>query len=288
MDSLRSSIDTRLGDVAVTSIDLARDPSPPTDCDAVLFLGHEPAAIQQMEQCLRERKHVLQNVGVGLTVDRLRNLSAVARQSGAQLAVMNPDHFLPSRKLIRQQLDAGKLGTPGFIRFHRWKSEDIPAEERSAELPVQLLRDLELTLSWMRASPNLVYAVELPADGPQTAGRLLQLHLGFSGGSMALIDYAERMPAGADYVSVSVIGAAGAAYADDQQNMQLVYRGGQPVAIRAEEAGLQVVAMVQDFVAGLQTNRDFTTSHTAWIGVLKVAESVRQSLATRRAVQITD
>jgi hypothetical protein len=105
---------------------------------------------------------------------------------------------------------------------------------------------------------------------------------------MALIDYAERMPAGADYVSVSVIGAAGAAYADDQQNMQLVYRGGQPLAIRAEEAGLQVVAMVQDFVAGLQTNRDFTTSHTAWIGVLKVAESVRQSLATRRAVQITD
>ena len=38
--------------------------------------------------------------------------------------VINPDRFLPSRQLIRQQIEAGKLGEVGLIRIHRWEHND--------------------------------------------------------------------------------------------------------------------------------------------------------------------
>src|SRR5207245_1284905 len=96
------------------------------------------------------------------------------------------------RQLIRQHLDAGKLGEPGLIRLHRWTAPDSASS---------ILLDLDLVHWYFGRSPNLVHAVEQES---------LLVHLGFSGGGMALIDRLIRADQGA-YRSLSVIGSNGAA-----------------------------------------------------------------------------
>jgi hypothetical protein len=102
---------------------------------------------------------------------------------------------------------------------------------------------------------------------------------------MALLDFTDRLPPGDGYRSLSVIAFNGAAYADDHQNMQLVYRGGSPQAVRTEERAGQLAAIAQDFVDGLRTGRDLTTaSETAWRDVFVVADAVGQSITCGQAV----
>lgn len=265
----------------------------PDACDAVLLVETNREDAQLALRCLSAGKHVLLTAQAWLSSDVLAALSAAARNAGVQLAVANPDRFLPSRQLIRQQLDAGKLGEPGLIRVHRW--EPAATSGQSSELPTPLLRDLDLALWLCGKPPDVVYAVE-PAIVALSLGErercisrsemttVVQVHLGFPGGGMALVDYADRLPPGEGYQSLSVIGSAGAAYADDHQNMQLVYRGGGPQGVLAGEQGQRTALMTQDFVDGLTAGRDFSPSVLAWQNVLTVADAVRESLASRRAV----
>jgi predicted dehydrogenase len=208
--------------------------------------------------------------------EMIEALYAAARASGVQLAVVNPDRYLPSRRLIREQL-GGPLGEPGLIRLHRWE----PAKpEQPAGLPEPLLRDLDTTLWLMRRRPDRVYAI-----GQGTDGRYVQVHLGFPGGGMALLDYDGRLPAGDGYQSLHVIASTGAAYADDHQNTQLLYRGGHPQAVRTEERVGQLAALAQEFIDGLRAGRDLSTE-AEWRAVSVVAGAVRRSLAAGTAVAL--
>lgn len=194
--------------------------------------------------------------------------------TGSQEVGINPDRFLPSRQLIRQQLDAGKLGDVGLIRIHRWEPSVGKAD---GDLPAGLLRDLDLVLWLTGKLPDVIHAVE--QIGPDnSAARSIQLHLGFPGGAMALIDFSNQLPRGDGYQSLSVIGSAGAAYADDHQNMQLVFRGGQAQAVRAEETGRRHSAAVQERIDSLQAGQDVAACIAEWQNVLNVAESVRQAM----------
>src|SRR5207302_4894678 len=128
-----------------------------------------------------------------LSLNELDDLAGLARQKGVQLVIVNPDHFLPSRRLIRQQLDAGKLGEPGLVRIHRWE----PAAPDSNR---PLVRDLELAAWLVGKPPSLVYALGQGAlDENAPGGRFVHVQLGFPGGATALIDHAECLPAGAGY-----------------------------------------------------------------------------------------
>ena len=206
-----------------------------------------------------------------------------------QQVIINPDRFLPSRQLIRQQVDSGKLGDVGLIRIHRWEPnvghvsnvpglnghvENVPHD--AGDLPAALLRDLDLTLWLAGKMPDAIHAVEQS----DSTGRTSQIHLGFPGGAMALIDYSNRLPAGDGYQSLSVIGSSGAAYSDDHQNMQLVFRGGQAQAVRADETGRRHAAAVQERINSLQAGHDVATCVAEWQNVVKVAESVRQAIST--------
>ena len=193
--------------------------------------------------------------------------------------LVNPDRFLPSRQLIRQQLESGKLGDVGLVRVHRWEPSDSASADDIHGLPASLLRDLDVVLWLVGKAPDAIYAVEhTESTHNDSRGRFLQVHLSFPGGAMALLDFAGRLPPGDGYQSLSVIGSAGAAYADDHQNMQLVFRGGRPQAVRAEETGRRHSALVQEFVEALQAGGDVSKHFAEWENVLKVAEAVRQSL----------
>lgn len=238
--------------------------------DAGAFLGAGQPAPGAVERLLRSGTSVLIGTDMPLPLAALEALTVAAREGAARLSVVNPDRHLPSRRLIREQLDTGKLGEVGLIRLHRW--EPNPSHD---SLP-PLVRDLDLTLWLMDRTPNLVYAVG--------NDRLTQVHLGFPGGGMALIDHGYRLPAGDGYQSLSVISSAGAAYADDHQNMQLLYRGGRPQAVRTEEGVRQMASLIQEFIDGLKAGVPLTDSLASWQTVWAVAEAVRGSLQSRQAV----
>lgn len=199
--------------------------------------------------------------------------------------VINPDRFLPSRQLIRQQLGTGKLGDVGLVRVHRWEPQESASADDTHGLPTSLLRDLDVVLWLIGQSPDAVYAVEQTDSNPgNSRGRFLQVHLGFPGGAMALLDFADRLPPGEGYQSLSVIGSAGAAYADDHQNMQLVFRGGRPQAVRADESGRRHAVLVQETIEALQAGGDVASHVAEWQNVVQVAEAVRQSIESNKPV----
>lgn len=219
-------------------------------CDAALVCGAHGA---DLEPYLQAGKPVL------LSAD-------AAHGADPNLPVVNPERYLPSRQLIRQQLDAGKLGDPGMIRVHRWTA----AKDDAA-----LLRDLDLVLWYFGKQPNLVFALE-------TIG--LNIHLGFPGGGMALINHAHHLPVGERSYYLSLIGSSGAAYADEHQNMQLAYRGGAALAVRADEGVTAWVALVQEFAERVRSGQAAHGPDPAWQSVLRVNDAVQESLRTKQAV----
>ena len=249
------------------------------DCEAVAFFHPSMAPAEAIYPFLCAGKHVVALSDTCLLETALETLSAAARKSGAQLSIVNADRYRPSRQLIRQQLDAGKLGEPGLVRIRHWQ------QSGDASSHFSLARSLDVAVWLMGKLPDLVYAVENTADATEPE-RFVQVHLGFPGGGMALIDHSNRLPPGDAYQSLSVIGSAGAAYADDHQNMQLLYRGGQAQAVRTGEGLKHLATLVQDFADGLAAGRDLSPSVEAWRNVLSIANAVRRSLESRLAIRL--
>ena len=196
--------------------------------------------------------------------------------------MVNPDRLLPSRQLIRQQLDAGKLGDVGLLRIQRWETR--PSQSTPHGLPPSLWRDLDLALWLIGQSPTHVFALKTPDEASaESSGCSVQVHLGFSGGAMALIGYSNQLPTGDGYQALTVIGSAGAAYADDHQNRQLVFRGGSAQAVRATECDERHSTKVREFDNGLSMNS--SPAELADVQrVNLVAEAVQRSLDSRQAV----
>jgi predicted dehydrogenase len=258
------------------TVEVCRDLASLSGCDAVL-LG-DPGAMQAATavRLFSKKIHVLVVAAPCPPWSAIEALSGTARTASVQFIVVNPDRYLPSRQLLSRQVPE-VIGEPGLIRLHRWGPTLAGPSEG---LPDPLLRDLDTVLGLMGRLPKSVYAIE---QGP-SSGRYVQVHLGFSGGPMALLDYTDRLPAGDEYHSLSVIAAHGATYADDHQNMQLLYRGGHPQALRTEERAGQYAAIIQSFVDDLRAGRDRSADTAAWRGVFRTADAVRRSLASGQAL----
>lgn len=271
-EASRTGIAARLRGAAVEPCaDLAQLRDTFEGCHAVVLAGlREWSAIGPI---LAAGAHVLLVAEPCPPADVIEALSATA--AGARLAIVNPDRYLPSRQLIRRQLD-GPLGQAGLIRLHRWN----PATDHPSGLPEPLLRDLDIALWLADRRPDRVYAAEQRSD---ESGRYVQIHLGFPGGGMALLDFDGRLPPGDGYQSLSVVAATGAAHADDHQNVQLLYRGGRPQALRIEEHAGQLAAITQEFVDTLRTGHPLPPT-AAWRHVFTAANAVCRSLATGQAV----
>src|SRR4051794_17234065 len=95
------------------ALDLAV-PAQASACEGLVLLGLGGEAVEWL---LAAGKHVLLADEAGLSEERLAGWSALVRPDGPRLALLNPDRFLPSRQLVRQQLD--RLGEPGLVRVHR-------------------------------------------------------------------------------------------------------------------------------------------------------------------------
>src|SRR5581483_32193 len=275
-------IDSRLrGATTEASLSAELYAEPAAACHAVAYVGALRPDRAEVERLLRAGKHVLLATEPSLTWRELESLWATARHGFLQLSVVNPDRYLPSRQLIREQLGQ-KLGAAGLVRVHPWEARPELRTDSSLGLPGPLIAYLDL-VHWLAGGPpSVVYAVE------QGGGEYVQVHLGLPGGGMALLDYTRRLPAGDSYQSLSVIAASGAAYADDQHNAQLLYRGGRAQAVAVEERTRQRTLLLQEFVDALTTGCDLSANAATWRHVYATADAARQSLRTRRAVPLLE
>jgi hypothetical protein len=123
-EPIRRQLQARLRGATVAP--LPGDGRAPDDCDAVVLLDPRPSESELIHRCLEAGRHTLLAARPWLTAGVLDGLAAAASRAGVQLAILNPDRFLPSRQLIRQQIDAGRLGEPGLVRIHRWAQRGAP------------------------------------------------------------------------------------------------------------------------------------------------------------------
>jgi len=163
-------------------------------------------------------------------------LAAACQAAGVPLILGQPLRYRPDVQAVRAALASGQLGAPVLVRLHHWAARPVGLLPACLDLVCWLLPEM----------PAQVFAVAHPA-----ATDCVQVHLGYAGGGMALIDTAS-LPVGLGYFSLSVIGRTGAAYADDHHNAHLLYRGGHPAALLADlpPAG-PLAALLDDCAARL-------------------------------------
>lgn len=258
------------------------------DADAVAFVQREQFSADEVQRVVESGKHVLVAADACSSQQTLSSLISEGKSrngSAVKIAVLNPVQYLPSRKLIRERLESGKLGVPGLVRLHSWRR--YGNDDKPMGVPLPLLCDLEFAISLFRERPGVLYAVQ--SEGTESlSGNYVQVHLGFRESGMALIDCTNRLPAGNDYASLNVIGSLGAAYSDDLQNTQLLLRGGPPQALRVDESLDQCAVMLQEFVDRLTAKEGFSAPLQAWSDAIEVASAVMKSLDERRSVSLSD
>lgn len=269
----------RLHRATIDGIADVANPTNGTHAEAVVFIGAAQAEAAAIQRAITAGRHVLVVAEPCLTRDALAALAAAAQRKNLVFALQNPDRRLPSRQTVKQQL-GGPLGSPELVRIHRWEAHAAAETVSPLGLPGPLVGEIEQAV-WLVDRPILrVYALEQKASGPgANGGRYLQVHLSFDQG-MAVIDYDDRLPGGAGYRSLSVIGSSGSAQIDDQANVQLAYGGGLPRGVAVGEGIRHFATLIDDFATAVETKRETTADVETWRTVIDVVAAVERSLKT--------
>ena len=248
--------------------------------DAVVF----HSSIEQ--DCLlaaEAGKHILTDLPIALSKDAALQIIAECSAAGVSLMATQPYRFSPSVQTIKKSVASGQLGDPGLVRIHSWKASarhEDEQEDTERLLLSRIANEIDLTCWLFGGRPELVYAVERNRSRPV---EYVQVHLGFTGGAMALIDYSETLPQGDGYFSLSLIGSTGAAYADDHRNMQLLYDGGHPSALNLGEGDTLFLSQLQEFINAVQEQREPLVAGADALRVIEVVETAAVALATGHA-----
>jgi predicted dehydrogenase len=263
--------------------------------DAVLVYSANHLHESHCRLAAEAGKHILLASPLALSVAAAELIIKACKKAEVRLMVGQPSRFLPAVRTVKQALDAGQLGQPGLLRIHRWEPSSSQVGEQSplaAEFGggaamAHMLPDIDLA-NWLFGSlPTNVYAVSrrlspVPLHRPD----YLQVHLGFPNEGMALLDFTNALPEGDTYFSLSLIGSTGAAYADDHPNMQLLYRGGHPAALKTGQGHIDMLAQLQEFVNAIHQNREPAASAAAGRDAVLIAEAVQQSIESGCAVRL--
>jgi predicted dehydrogenase len=240
-------------------------------------------------------KHVLVETPLALSSSDAEEVTSACRAAGVRLMVGAASRFVPATRVVKDSVDSGKLGQPGLLRIHRWESRDTgdwPTLKAEAALDGgtvmgQVVRELDLATWLFGSMPTAVYATGRKQGVAGLPDHdYVQVHLGFPNDGMALIDYSAALPAGQGYSSLSLIGSTGAAYSDDHQNLNLLYRGGAPQGIDTGYGAQHVLAQLQEFVDAINEERDPIITGEDGIAAVQVAEAVQSAIASGRSAKL--
>ena len=250
----------RGGEVTVTADSLAAGTGGDGEFDAAVVDCSADAA-----GAIAAGKHVLVGAPVADSLEETEELLKAADEAGVFLAVGGLPVNVPANRVILDRLSGGKLGEPGLLRVHCWSGES------GRSLASKLYGHIDLAIRFFGSIPAELYSV---ARGDQS---YLQVHLGFTGGGMAVLDFSDRLPAGRGYDSLSLIGSSGAAYSDDHHNTHLLFTGGSPAAL-IDDCGDGRLAEVQAFVDAIAGETLPPTDGEAVLAVHRVLEAIGRSI----------
>ena len=250
----------RGGEVTVTADSLAAGTGGDGEFDAAVVDCSADAA-----GAIAAGKHVLVGAPVADSLEETEELLKAADEAGVFLAVGGLPVNVPANRVILDRLSGGKLGEPGLLRVHCWSGGS------SRSLASKLYGQVDLALRVFGSSPAELYSV---ARREQS---YLQVHLGFAGGGMAVLDFSDRLPAGQGYDSLSLIGSSGAAYSDDHHNTHLLFAGGNPSAL-IDDCGDGLLGEVQSFVDAIGGEALPPTDGEAILAVHRVLEAIGRSI----------
>ncbi|MCL2330410.1 MAG: Gfo/Idh/MocA family oxidoreductase, partial [Phycisphaerae bacterium] len=275
--------------------------------DAVVLRGSCATRAAQIQQIAKAGKHVLAKGPLGLTVSEVDAVTQASQATNVCLMVSHSLRFVPAHQVVKQRIQVGKLGDPGLLRVHRWnpaKSANSKAGGNGATaclasdskcnsslgnlFAARFVAEIDLALWLFDGPPTSIYATgrqPVNQGTSQSAGQpnvdYVQLHLGFDKGGMAMIDWADTLPASSDpYFSMSLIGSKGAGYADDHHNMHLLYGGAEPKALLNSQGLGHLIAELQNFVDAVREKRDHAVTPTDGRWAVQVAQAAAMSLTT--------
>ena len=248
----------------------------PDAFDAVVVHGAVSERASLACRAAAAGKHVLVEMPFALSTQEADDVIGACRAAGVTLMVGQASRFMPAHRAVKEASASGKLGSPGLLRIHSWD-----AQGTSISNSTSMHREIDLALWLFEAQPESVFALQ--RSNPD----YFQVHLGFSQGGMAIIDRAIVLPQDAQpYFSLSLIGSTGAAYADDHHNMHLLYAGGRPAALLADQGQMHLTLQLQEFVDAITQRREPAITALQGRQVIEVAEAVSQSIATGRAAHV--
>ena len=260
--------------------------------DAVLVDSFGPRRGTWTEQAARAGMHLLVRSPLASSRPEADRLIAAASSAGVCLMSGQARRFLPSSEAVKAAITSGKLGVPGLLRIHLWEPFDRgrrQADRRGAEDAVMELEPLvggiDLANWLFQTVPQKVFALGRSSSGPRPAFEYVQVHLGFPEGGMAMIDCTVSLPAGEGYFSLSMIGSAGAAYADDQHNVNLQFGGGPPKAVKVGQGQAHLTALIEEFACAVREQRAPAITGADGREAVQVAQAVVESIHSGRAAR---
>lgn len=256
--------------------------------EAVAFIGDAPLDHDSIVSALAGGRHVLLATQSLPPLSELERWFQLAMSHRVRLDVVNPQLARPSRRLIRQQIDNGKLGEVGLVRISRSVSlrPSVDRGNPAARVATAMLADVDLVMWLIGRAPNTVFAIRRRVEtGTAPHGECLHVHLGFANGSSALIMATAAPPGSDESESLSVIARSGAAYADDHQNRQLLFGSGAATAPRAEE-GDAVALLLDEFAVRVPGPFDPSLELRRWQNLAAVRAAVDQSADLQQALNL--
>lgn len=251
--------------------------------EAVACVGNVRVDDPLIVAALTANKHVLLALPSVPGVSDLARWCDLAQKHRVRLDVVNPQLARPSRRLIRQQIENGKLGEVGLVRISRSVS---PRATGAASLSRVILADIDLSMWLIGRAPDRVFAIRRRVEtGGETTGECLHVHLGFPQGGSALVMATSAGPGGDESESLSVIARSGAAYADDHQNRQLLFGGGTATAVHADE-GAAVALLLDEFAMRVSGSSDPAPDLLRWRQRATIAAAMDKSIESQQAIAL--
>ena len=263
------------------------------DFDAIVI---EPDVSDQLliaNAAISAGKHVLLQVPSHHSPTNISKLISLARANKTKLCFGNHLRFSHEGQTIKKEIDSGNLGQPGLLRIHRWEPSKTSQNEVSkTDLPNQVTNSTIIPeidfANWLFGEiPRNLYATSqgLLTQNPLSSD-YTQIHLGFSNGGMALIDYSKNLPKGSGYNFTSVVGSKGAIYFDDHQNINLVFKGGHPEGLNLDYGNDPLRDQIQNFIDTLRDDQESETQFEEVFLNFKVIKAVEHSLTSGKSSKL--
>ena len=268
--------------------------------DGLVTFGLEGTTSSLFEVAAKAGKHVLILDDFAESAIATKRAMDAFTNSQTLWAAANLERFMPAVEAAREQLAGGSLGKAALINLHRWEGAEVgPSKltmtsenESSDGLVFGALGEIDLANWFFDELPESVFAIRAGqgARGSASAGSssplCLQLHLGYAGGRVGLIDYARGLPAKSGYHAFSLIGSSGAVYSDDQHDAQILFQNkGIGVSIADYRADARA-SCVREFVRAVGDGPCPEHFGSDVPGAIRVAEAALGSLRSGESVQL--